>query len=295
MTYLYTAYGLTLRLPFSCGALLRTDSPASPDIEVAEGPVPKSLPEAPLHDVNFDAEPDRFLFRGGRRSARFLVENGCRITVQRNDRCEADLFEHQLLFPIMAAVLRQRNLLVLHATAVAAGGTALVVTGETGAGKSTTLAGLVAKGWSMLSDDVTALRLDASGGLEVMPGVPRVSLHSNAANATRFDTTGLIERDWQRKKMSVPMDGVLLQRSQRLRCIAYLQLGRSQPVWIEKVSGRDKLPLLLRAVYGPLLPEQLSARFELFSTALENVDVLSITRPDGEWTLDAVIGALCDG
>ncbi len=50
--------------------------------------------------------------------------------------------------------------LVLHAAVVARQGRAVILPGPPGAGKSTLCAGLVERGWRLLSDELTLLRMD---------------------------------------------------------------------------------------------------------------------------------------
>ena len=88
MTYQYTLFGLNLAVPFPCPMLPPAPAGIEPDVTVVEGPVPFSL-EAPKVEIdNWQATPDRFLLRGGRRSGRFLVEDGLRIILQRNPNAE---------------------------------------------------------------------------------------------------------------------------------------------------------------------------------------------------------------
>jgi len=72
---------------------------------------------------------------------------------------------------------------VLHASAVSIDGKAAIFLGPRGAGKSTTTAAAFgAEGYSVLEDDVVAIRFD-EGVLTVVPGVPQLRLKSDAAAA----------------------------------------------------------------------------------------------------------------
>lgn len=262
------------------------------DMCITEGIVPRSLDAAITRDKASDVTVDRFLFRGGARSARFLVENGRTIIFQKNPRCEETLFLHHLLYPVMAAALRHHRFLVLHASCAISQCGAVLVTGESGAGKSTTVARLVAQGWSLQTDEVSALRLAPHRGIEVMPGARRIHLHEDAAAALPFNTSGLPRHNWHRKKMAIPVVTAPPLGPRKLCRIVYLMRGQGDDILVKKITGREKLALLLGAVYGPLLVEQLESQFDLMAGALEDVEMLTITRPQGAWTLEAVTEAI---
>jgi len=293
MAHLYLTHGLVLSLPFLCEQLAPSIAAAQPDIRVIEAAVPRALDSSICSTREFDAFPDRFLYRGGLRSARFLVINGETITFFKNRCCDADLFLHHLLHPVMAAALRQRRLLVLHASGAVDARGAVLVIGESGAGKSSTVAHLVANGWQLQTDDVSALRVNAVGQVEVMPGVARIHLHDGVAAALPFDTSKLQRHVWHREKMAVQVPSVS-QAPKVIRRIVHLGRSAGEQVRATRVTGLDKLRLLLRGVYGPLLPEQIKGNFDLLSRALDNVDTLSVERPADRWTLDAVAQVVAD-
>jgi len=54
-------------------------------------------------------------------------------------------------------LLRERGRYALHASAVARGGRALLMAGESGSGKSSTALSLIHTGWDWLADDVVLL------------------------------------------------------------------------------------------------------------------------------------------
>jgi hypothetical protein len=161
MSYTYHAYGLTIRVPFACPALTPSDAgsvtAAADVVVVRENPVPRRLRAPQLGEASWDAAPGSFLLRGGKRAGRFLVE-GDAVTFERNSGCDDAILARYFTDRVLAAVLRHRGLLVLHANAVEAPDGAIVIAGESGTGKSTTLAALLDRGCRMLSDDVTALR-----------------------------------------------------------------------------------------------------------------------------------------
>jgi len=70
------------------------------------------------------------------------------------------LFEWGLNWAIGMTV---NQYLVVHAASLAWGDRALVIPGPPGAGKSTLCAGLASRGWRLLSDELTLLRLDGGG------------------------------------------------------------------------------------------------------------------------------------
>jgi energy-coupling factor transporter ATP-binding protein EcfA2 len=195
----------------------------------------------------------------------------------------------------MAAILRHRQLLVLHASCAVNATDTVVLTGESGAGKSTTMAALVAPGWHMLSDDIVALRLNDQDCLEILPGAIHVHLHEDAAAALPLDTGGLAPRAWHRPKTALPLHEFRSSTPCAANKFIHLEKTQSAGIRAEYVTGREKLPLLLRSLYGPVFPGEIATRFELFAAALGDVKVLSVARPRDAWTLNEIVGVVTDG
>jgi hypothetical protein len=288
--HLYSAYGLTWRMPFYCDALSEAGPGAVADVEVAKGPVPTSLPEPLFSDPHYDILSDRLLFRGGPRSARFLVERGTKITYLRHDACEEGFFSYHLLHQAFAALLRQRGLLVLHASAAARDGIAVALTGQSGAGKTSTTAGLVASGWRLIGDEILALRAGTRGAIEVLPGAFRIHLPQETAAALPYDTSGLVPRAWHRGKLAMPLPQT--NSPAVLRKLVHLKTAAQSELRIEPVTGFQKMPFLLDAVYGPSVAAHIAAGFALSAAALDSVRFLSLSRPADTWSLDAVVAAV---
>ena len=168
----YVAYGLRIRsalpLPFPAW----NGSRGAARVEVHLGTTPASLPAGAEKRPGWQGMPGRFLMTD--KAARYLVADGCRVVVEPLGGSKADV--HALLVgPVMAAVLQQRGVTTLHASAVATTAGAVVFLGNRGAGKSSLACALMKLGYPMMADDVTGIFAE-EGRVWAVPGYPRMRL-----------------------------------------------------------------------------------------------------------------------
>lgn len=168
--YRYTAFGLafgsSFELPF---AGLAGEWPV--DVVVREGRAPATLPAPAVDHGTWQAEPQALLLHAAG-VARFFVRGGREIVVARRGGSDAAIAA-VLNAPVMAALLQQRGLATLHASAVVRpGGGAVLVFGF---GKSALLAALMDRGYRMLADDFTAVA-ERGGELCALPAYPGLRL-----------------------------------------------------------------------------------------------------------------------
>ena len=118
-----------------------------------------------------------------------------------------------LLGPILSYVLRRRNVLALHASAVVVNGHALAFCGFGGAGKSTLAAAFAAAGYAVLSDDVVALR-EQNGQLFAFPASDHLRVWNDSARALVGDhqRLPLLTPNWDKRAFPVEALGFLLAR-----------------------------------------------------------------------------------
>jgi hypothetical protein len=94
---------------------------------------------------------------------------------------DADLVAHLLLDHVVPRLVALRGDLMLHAAGVVGpSGRAHLLLGKTGAGKSTTVACLVAAGWALLDDDGIRV-IETNDGPVAVPGTEGMRLHSASA------------------------------------------------------------------------------------------------------------------
>ncbi|WP_246688744.1 serine kinase [Mesorhizobium sp. M4B.F.Ca.ET.143.01.1.1] len=176
----YRAYGLTISSEVALPELEAT-APAAADVVIAVGPIdyPKPRSEA---GIAFRFEPSRQYLAWDAVGA-FLVSDARRIDIEPAPGIDDQLIAFPLLGPVMALLLHQRGLLVLHASAIAVGGSSAIFMGDKGAGKSTTAGAMISAGHRLLSDDVVALDLSRPDEPVIVPGFPQLKLAADAAAA----------------------------------------------------------------------------------------------------------------
>jgi hypothetical protein len=112
----------------------------------------------------------------------FFIKKGCEVIIDSSPGIDKGLLRTTLLGPILCIVLRQRGLLVLHASAVNIRGKAVAFIGGQGWGKSTLATAFHTHGYDVLTDDVMPIEV-ASGEPLVFPAYPQFKIWREAATS----------------------------------------------------------------------------------------------------------------
>lgn len=116
----------------------------------------------------------------------FLVSDGAEIVIDSPPGIDESLLGALFLGPLMAVLLRQRGLAVLHGSSVATDRGVIAFVGDSGAGKSTLARSFYNRGYGVLTDDVMAIDL-AGNAARVIPGYPAVKLFPETASFLACD------------------------------------------------------------------------------------------------------------
>ncbi|QKC87218.1 serine kinase [Mesorhizobium sp. NZP2234] len=176
----YRAYGLIVASDVALPELQPAD-PAAPDILIAIGMIDMPKPSAETATI-FRFEPDR-QYLAWHAVGAFLISGSNRIDIEPAPGVDDALLAFPLLGPVMALLLHQRGLLVLHASAIAVAGRGAIFMGDKGAGKSTTASALIRAGHDLLTDDVVAMDLANPVAPMIVAGFPQIKLAADAAAA----------------------------------------------------------------------------------------------------------------
>lgn len=175
----------------------------------------------------------------------FLICNGSEVYIDSDSEVDEDEIATAILGDIMAILLRQRGLHVLHACCISINGRAFSLVGDSGAGKSTTAYFLAKNGWDLLSDDITAIDIKPDG-LHVIPGPPRVKLKPEVGS--RF-----VENYENKKQVHQRSTKryVYLKRSNEDSTLKKLYiLKEGKKTRIEDIKPRDSIVSVLKNIRG---------------------------------------------
>ena len=116
----------------------------------------------------------------------FHVRGGREIVVDPAPGADPRVVRLFLLGPALAVLLRQRGLLVLHASGVSLKDGAALFSGASGSGKSSLAAVFHQRGHQVAADDVVALEVKQDTSL-VLPAIPQLKLWPDTATALGDD------------------------------------------------------------------------------------------------------------
>jgi hypothetical protein len=122
--------------------------------------------------------------------ATFAVLEGQKIIVDPLPNVDDGLLNTFIVGPILAVLLRQRGLFVLHASSAVVDGVAIAFLGNSGAGKSTMAQAFHSHGYPVMTDDVMVVQLGGDCPM-VLPGYPLIKLWPESAAATGYEPDSL--------------------------------------------------------------------------------------------------------
>ncbi len=203
------------------------------------------------------------------------------------------------LGPVLGLMLRSRGIQCLHASASVLNGYAFAVVGEAGRGKSTTAARFALRGFTILSDDIVALREEGSG-FAVLPSYPQIKLWSDSA-AALFGSAAAIERispthtDWDKRALDLSTKEFTFATDTVPLAAAYVLGPRVASLPAPGVQGlvaREGMSALLANMGGVLFPTIVgrARAFEVAARLASTIPIRSVTLPADLNRVDA----LCD-
>lgn len=181
-----------------------------------------------------------------------------------------------ILGPALGLLLLQRSHLVLHASAAAVNGSAVVFLGDAGWGKSTTAAAMFARGHGVIADDVTAVRMEKDD-ITVMPAFPQLKLLPDAAAALGYAPEGMscLSTIWDNKR-GLPVASGFLCRPFLLDRVYVLAQEAPRP--IEPLSGQEAFVELVCHSYGGRWLQAMEAAALHFRQCVKLVDSVPVYR-----------------
>ena len=291
----YTAYGLHFR---SALALPFEPLPGPPageaDVTIRFGPTPAALPRPRDTDrmkpiemgILWETAPGTFLLHVPG-LARYYVTDGRDIVIE---SCggSAHAMSMFLTGTVLAVLLQQRGLIPFHASAVATGTGAVLFAGWSGEGKSSLLAALIERGYAAMSDDVTAVEMDAAGQPRALAAFSYMRLWRDVLDM--LDWQGRTRVQEGMEKYLIPM-GSFSPAPAPVRAVFFLTQSNGSDIAVESMSSPTAFAVLRKVTYRKGFLKGLGQQPRHFRTLVamaKNVPVFRVTRPTHPLLLDAL-------
>ena len=291
--YRYQVYGLTVDSRIEIPELTPADE-LETDISVKLGHVPDRL-TSPTRSFDWiEHDPHACLFRV-QGIGRFLIENGNSITIDRRENRNrrrgegappADLRVY-LLGSAFGALLHQRGWVPLHVSAVQTDLGVWSFTGDSGAGKSTTVGWLHRRyGWPIVSDDVSVLK-PSDPAPNLYPGPRKLKLWQDAVDHLECHDEQLVQDLSNTPKFQLYLSDQSHYQPRPMQALVILdRCDKNESPSLERLTGTRAFEALMGAVYRPYMAEWFREPRALMQDLVNLCNQIDVYRFRRQWSLE---------
>ena len=296
-THYYTAYNLIIASELPSPQLMplpKSEEMPDIDVHIRYGEVPKVLAGAVSKGVLYQAKPNEFLLHL-QDIAGFWVRNGKEIIIDPAQNVTDDEVRLFLFGSAFGALLHQRGLLVLHASAIETKHGAVLFVGASGNGKSTTAAAFHQRGYSVLSDDVCVIILDKNNNPVVLPAFPQIKLWADTVKELAHEKASLRKVRPQLEKYALMLEEGFATTSRPLYAVYALSPHNKEDFKLTPVEDGNKFRILLNNTYRGRFMDGLKMRdshFSLAVVAANKIKVSRVSRPSAPFRIKELIDLL---
>lgn len=225
-----------------------------------------------------------------------LLPKNNQLIVQMADGLTNNEFINTWLYgTVFAYLLQYRDYLVLHGSAVLVNGKAVIFSGDSGAGKSTTAAAMVARGYSLITDDVVAIKYNNDGNLVMVPGPSKVKLWSDALCKLNKTSDGLVQVISKENKFEVPINHSV---PNEIPIAGFYELNHdneTQIITLDEITKIGKIQTLIKNTYRYIMLKpmgKLNRHLHDVAKLSANIKMYRILRPKDKFLLDELVNLI---
>jgi len=245
----YSAYGLTIKSELVLPELPLIQPVSKADITI-------SLADLSNDSILKKLQKNKYYWHGNKNgfhlhiaeTADFYVTNGHTILVDTiADPSDQNVRAH-LLGPCMGVLIQQRDILPLHASCISKGNECIIISGQSGGGKSTLAMALNKKGYPLLSDDICVIHFSKKNQPYVYPSFPQIKIGADSANALRVDTSSLSANQ---PKHLIQIENRSKNQKHNIKTMFFIEPSNKNKLEIEELQGSAKMGILVKNTYTP--------------------------------------------
>ena len=279
--YYYHINGLNVVSEIYFPELIAKQGHDDNNIDIKWGDVPVSLKSITSEGEFYQATENEFLLRING-VARFLIKDNSKVVIDAavgSDESEIRLY---VLSTILGILLYKNNILGLHASCIKIGDRAVLISGHSGAGKSTTALGMHRRGYEIFSDDISAVFLKDNSPY-VYPGYMYIKLWKPSLDAFGLDTKTLQMIRPNIEKYRFPIKRTN-QEPLPLASIIFIRSNTEiSDIECKQIDGLTSFEYLQRNTFRQGIIKDLGktpSYFSIYSQIAAHIPLYSIKRPE---------------
>lgn len=291
MNYSYYAFGLRIQSEMQIPEFLPQDSMLPAQVYVKCGKVPDSLAAPSKEGVTLQVAPNEFLLKL-EGIANYYVYDGQNIVIQPGSGGSEDDIRVFLLGSAFGALLHQRKIFILHASAIKYGNEAVLFIGESGAGKSSTANAFRLRGHAILTDDVCPIAFDENHRAVAVPSYPQTRMWEDTLQHLNVEYEHLRRVRLKINKRVLALNDLFCDSPLPIRAIYILNTHLEDRCIISSLKGPEKFQALANYTYRNHMIDALGVQkshFQFGMRLAQQIPIKVILRPDREWRLSEVV------
>jgi hypothetical protein len=280
----YTGFGLNIISDIEFPEFMPTNFETA-DMVIRLGQIPEEFSLGRDLSTSFSKVSETGYFLNIARIARYLVTKGKTILVEPYSNADIYSIRLFLLSNAMAALLLQRNKILLHASSIIHEHKLFLFLGESGAGKSSLAAEMSKRGYSIFTDDICVLNPVSEEEAEVtaVSSYPMLKLWDDAImalNDEKFDMTYKLRP--QNEKYGYFFHADFTRKAIPIKKIFILDNTRTNAQYeSKKITGVEAFEYLGKNTYRRQFikdPNLQKIHFESLSKLIQQTDIYILGR-----------------
>lgn len=295
--YMLSGWRTRSEIPLSCVPTIVNDEKVDDvRIQIAHGNSPVAKPAEPLAWTRFEHSSERsWISIAG--VADFDVVRGEQVLVWPAAGAAPKDIEIFLYGVVWATLCHQREMLPLHASAIAVNGGIVAFAGHPGAGKSTTAALMASLGHELITDDILPVSFGQNCEPGAWPYLRRLKLRQDAITRLALTPIEPVGKVLDKKKSFVRPRDVTDHKWRKLERLYLLEIDPNiSRISINQITGVDAVRVFIDQTYhfaylrgSPRLREHL----ELCVRLASKIRVYRLRRPPSSSIGDDIGEKLC--
>lgn len=291
MAHYYNVFGWNVSSEIELTELWEGDESVAIDVVIKKAVLPDVLDGAVKKGIGYQIKPQHY-YLAIEKVAKFHVIEGKEIRIDIHPEAQLTDVKVFLYASVFGGLCHLRGTLPLHAGAIMYKGEAYLFTGNTGAGKSTTVAALQKRGHAVLTDDLSPVKFNAANQATISQGISRIKLWGDALERISIPYSPEDQIRDDVKKFHTPVNLKLEDNNFPVRKIFILEPHGEEELKITELKGKEKIVEVMKHSFRTQLIEGFGLKqshFEKSAKLINQVQIFKIRQPRKVNKLDELI------